>query len=286
MQLISLSPPAFRRIKIDLEGRIRDRRAIRIKEARHHLLKGIYHDYLKTLPPEQWHHLPQAQYILCIEGFEDFLNAPPDKRGDMAPCHAVTWFPRFIEEWTKDEQKAIVRLLPRKEEPESFEAKLKRLELATSVLRCTMCKDRHHAGRVLIGWKAICRHRCSMLEGLRKSCVSYEMNYIARLAAISVVSCVGLDPSMATVDDMNARDDRFMCGDCMPENHRGLHGWKVYTWIECVSPQMGCFCFIFSPLSKNVKFADSTCGRETCIHWQEPCLVSTHSGGDSIRSRA
>lgn len=251
MQLISL--PAFRRIKPDLEVLIRGRRGIRIEKARHHLLEGIYHDYLKTLPPEQWQYLPQAQYIMHIEGFKDFLDAPPDKRGDMAPGYAVTWLSRFIEEWTKGQQVEIVHILPKGQGEESFEAKLQRLELATSVVSCTMCKDKHHAGRVLIGWKSICRHRCSMLEGLRKPCVTYEISHTATAAAVSVVACVGLDPSIATADVMDARDDRFMCGDCLPENHRGLHGWKVYTWIECVSSVLRRL-FIFHLVKCNGKY--------------------------------
>jgi hypothetical protein len=98
---------------------------------------------------------------------------------------------------------------------------------------CRDCNDASHSGHTLLGWKSICRHLRSS-NGRLANCQKYELNQHLVAAATSLISCVGLDPSTATGDDMDRRDDRFMCGNCMPEYHRGCRIMRVYTWMECV----------------------------------------------------
>jgi len=230
-----MSSLVFRKLRPRLESVLSTRRETRIRDARQILLEGIYKDYLKTLPPDDWQYLPQARYIKEIEAFKTFLMSPCDGRGDMAPGYAASFFPEFIEQWTRKQQEEMIDVFPKVDgTEETFETKLQRLELATSVVTCTDCKYKGYSGRVLVGWKSICRHRRSIVGGYIEPCATYEVNDNAVAAAASLVSCVGLDPSTATLDDMNTRDDRFMCGNCMPVDYRGVRGLKVYTWIECV----------------------------------------------------
>jgi len=228
---------AFRQIKPIIESLVKEVKITRIETERRKLLKGIYQDYLKARPPGEWQYLPEpdTRRILEIEGFKEFLEAPFDERGDIFPGYAVAFFPDFIDNWVKGHQEEIVGILPDLEDAEeTFEAKVQRLELATSVVTCRDCNDSSHLGLVLVGWKNICRHLRSTSHGYPDNCQTYEVNHHAVAAAASLVSCVGLDPLTTTMDDMNRRDDRFMCGTCLPEDYRGRRFMRVYTWLECV----------------------------------------------------
>jgi hypothetical protein len=226
---------AFRNIRPKIEGLVKSRKETRIKGERQSLLEGIYRDYLKTLRPEKWQYLPQARCVKDIDAFKEFLNAPCQKRGDLIPGQAVEFFPEFHKQWTRKQREATVTFFPTLVGvEESFEAKVQRLELVTTVVTCSDCKYKCHSGHALIGWKNICRHRRSIVPGYVDPCATYAGLDNATAAAASIVSCVGLDPSTTTVSDMNARNDRFMCGNCMPSPYRGLRCLKVYTWLECV----------------------------------------------------
>lgn len=212
-----------------------NRKETRIKGARQSLLEGIYRDFLKTLPPDTWQYLPQARYANEVDAFKEFLNAPCDKRGDLIPGQAVTFFPEYISKWTRKQLEETIEVFPKLEGvEESFETKVQRLELVTSVITCSDCKYKCHLGHALIGWKNICRHRRSTIPGYVVPCATYEIYDNCVAAAASLVTCVGLDPSTTTVSDMDARNDRFICGNCLPDYYRGLRCQKVYTWLECV----------------------------------------------------
>lgn len=231
------SCPAFRMIRPRLELLITAFKIERIETARRKLLKGIYKDYLKSLPPDEWQYLPHvdARYILDIEPFQEFLQAPYDKRGDMAPGYAASLFPESTDKWAKARREEIVSLLPTLEgASETFEVKAQRLELATSVVTCRDCIDISHHGFALVGWKNIRRHQRSAFNGSPDKCRTYVISRSAIAAATALVFCVGLDPLTTTADDMIRRDDRFICGNCLPDTHRGRKFMRVYTWLECV----------------------------------------------------
>jgi hypothetical protein len=197
---------------------------------RQKLLESIYRDYLKSLDPNKWQYLPPPQLVNSIEGFSDFLNAP----------YAVSLFPGFIVDWTRTQQEAVVSLLPPTVPDLDHQAKLNKLELATSVFTCLDCKYKIRDGRVLLGWNNICLHRRSVAGSNINLCGAQELNEGASAAAASLVCCVGLDPATTTVEQMDKRNDRFLCGNCTSEPSRGVIGLKVYTWVECVS-------LVFSP---------------------------------------
>ena len=211
-------------------------KAERIELERQNLLKGIYRDYLKVRPPAEWQYYPRVDgpHILEIQAFRDFLGPPFEERGDIAPGYAAAFFADSVDKWTRVQQENIAGILPALERvQETAETKIQRLELATSVMTCRVCNYSSHSGHALVGWKSICRHLCSSVN-CYKNCQKFEVNRHAVAAATSLVSCVGHNPLTATMDDMDHRDDRFICGNCVPEGNGGRQFKRVYTWLECV----------------------------------------------------
>jgi len=228
----------FREIKPSIVVLLKKCQAKRIEDERRRLLLQIYRDYLKARSPNEWPHLPDIDSgnILETKLFKRLLGQPLDESVNIFPGNVVPFFPEFIEEWTKARRETFADILP-KDADETLEARVQRLELVRSVVICKMCADSSSSGRPLVGWKSICRHQHHS-KGFRR----YVINQHAVAAATSLVSCVGLDPLTTTADDMNRRDDRFMCGNCSLEVRHGRLSRRVFTWLECVC------CFLFSSL--------------------------------------
>ncbi|KAF8964009.1 hypothetical protein BDZ97DRAFT_1758129 [Flammula alnicola] len=197
-----LTPRAFRKLRPKLEAIVTKRKVERLKIERNGLIEGF----------------------MTIEGFQEFLNAKFDARGDLETEYAVSLFPPFISGWTKEKQEYILSLFPASQPEQDFETKLKKLDLAVSVFTCLDCKIKARAGRALVGWDNICRHMRSRVACHEYPCSKYEINGSASAAAACLVSCVGLDPATATIADMDEHDRRFLCGNCL----------KTYTWVECI----------------------------------------------------
>ena len=204
------------------------------------LVLPIYRDYLKARSPDEWQHLPDADggRIVVRENmlFKKLLKQPLDECVDISPSNVVPFLPKFIEEWTKAHRKRSAGILP-KDPDETLEARIQRLELVRSVVFCITCDDSSLSGRPLVGWNSIYRHQ------LNFGCQEYAIDHRAVAAATALVSCIGLDPATTTADDMNRRDDRFMCGNCGLEVCHGRLCRRVFTWLECV-----CY-FFFSSLT-------------------------------------
>jgi len=219
----------FREIKPRTEVILRKCRNDRIKAERQRRLWDIYRDYLKARSPDEWPHLPDVKVRSFLDAgyFKKLLEPPFDESVDITPGNVLPVLPGFIEKWIKTRQDKFADLLPN-DSNETLEARVQRLELVTSVMTCGTCA---FSSRLpLIGWKSICRHQLNCGE----SCRSYVISQNAVASATSLVSCVGLDPLTTTVDDMDCRNDRFMCGNCSPEVYRGRLSRRVYTWLECV----------------------------------------------------
>ncbi len=192
----------------------------------------IYQDYLKTRSPDEWPYLPDvdAPSILNTELFKKFLGLPLDESVNITPGDVVPFLPEFIEKWIKARREKFADILP-KIPDETLEARVQRLEFVTSVVTCSTCFDLSPPRCCpLIGWKSICRHQLNSM-GI---CQRYAISHHVVAAATSLVSSVGLDPLTTIVDDLNRRNDRFMCGNCSPEVHHGRLSRRVYTWLECV----------------------------------------------------
>ncbi|KAF8798197.1 hypothetical protein BYT27DRAFT_7124510 [Phlegmacium glaucopus] len=221
-----LTPRAFREIRPRLEDIVTKRKIQRLKQERRKLLESLYMSYQKTLEPDSWQYHPPLTFVTAIAEFAGFLNAKYDTRGDVDLEYAMTIFPDSVTTWTEAHRERIAALLmpssTESSDREAFESKLQRLELATSIMRCNDCKLKSTRGLALVGWENIFRH------------ISIHLDESACSAAASLVSCLGLDPKTATIKDMDERDARFLCGNCLPETSRGITGLKVYTWRECL----------------------------------------------------
>ena len=200
------------------------------------------------MTPDSWQYHPPLTFVTTIAGFADFLNAKYDTRGDVDSDYAMKVFPSSVMTWTQAQRERIATLVkPSSAESlveEAFELKMQRLELATSVVVCNDCKNRSIRGLALVGSENIFRHICLEANPYNPcQAIHLDPNAGACAAATSLVSCLGLDPKTTTFKEMDERDARFLCGNCMSETSRGIRGLKVYTWKECVrilspSPQL------------------------------------------------
>ena len=223
----------FREIKPGIEVWLKNRQVDRTENERLRLVLQIYRDYLKARSPDEWLHLPDPDdgsvvaWVATL--FKKHLKQPLDECVDISPSNLVPFLPKFIEEWTKECRETFADILT-KDPDETLEARTQRLELVQSVVTCSICDD------PVVGWKSIYRHQRN------SGCPRYVINHRAVAAATSLVSCIGLDPATITADDMNRRDDRFMCGNCSLAVRHGRLCRRVFTWLECVR------CFFFLPL--------------------------------------
>ena len=225
---------------------VTNRKTERLKHERRKLIEILYTTYQRTfVEPDSWQYHPPLTFVTTIAGFADFLNAKYDTRGDVDSTYAMTVFPSAVTTWTQAQRERIVALVkPSSAESldKTFESKMQRLDLATSVMRCDDCKNRSTRGLALVGLENIFRHIC--LEATPYNpCQAICLDEGACAAATSLVSCLGLDPKTTTFKEMDERDARFLCGNCMSETSRGITGLRVYTWMECVrilspSPQL------------------------------------------------
>ena len=214
------------------------RKIERLKYERRMLLENLYTTYQKTLvAPDSWQYHPPLTFATTIAEFADFLNAKYDTRGDVDSMYAMTIFPSSVTTWIQAQGERIAALVkPSSTESLDEEAffKMQHLDLATSIMRCDDCKDRSTRGLALVGLENILRHICLEANPYCNPCQAIRLDEGACAAATSLVSCLGLDPKTTTYKEMDERDARFLCGNCMSETSRGISGLKVYTWMECV----------------------------------------------------
>lgn len=227
--------PAFRLKRMAFEHPVIKRREDRLRQERKTLARKIYQAYQKSLPPNNWQYMPPSELVDELPALNAFFNLPLTDRGDLSPGELVPHFPRFVADWTTNMQNAVVATLPSSgSSQETFESKLDKLELATSVFTCRDCDDRSHHGWVRVGWRDICRHACYKPFTWGLPCTTLEHNDDLSMTALNIVYQLGLDPSTTTWRDMDALDARFICGNCPTETQNRVTGLKVYTWKECV----------------------------------------------------
>ena len=220
------------------------------------------------MEPDSWQYHPPSSFVTTITGFADFLNAKYDNRGNVDPKYAMTLFPSSVVTWTQERKERVAALVKpsstESPDEEALESKMKRLELATSIMRCDDCKFRSTRGLALVGWENIFRHICTEAMPYFPPCQAIRLDEGACAAAASLVGCLGLDPKTTTIKDMDERDARFLCGNCMSETSRGITGLKVYRWMECVR-----IIFSISKGSAGTQlYVDSS-----CISYQWVCIA-------------
>ena len=116
----------------------------------------------------------------------------------------------------------------------SEQDQLRKVDLAAATFSCRKCRHNTDAG-IQIGWKAICHHMRNYSRGApRGHCLEYDFNDKVSLFASSIVSLSGLDPGKTCVDDMDDKNDRFMCGICRPSRKHHISLLRTYTWFDLV----------------------------------------------------
>ena len=202
------------------------------------LLESLYTTYQRTLvDPDSWQYHPPLTFVTTIAEFADFLNAKYDTRGDVNSVLAMNVFPSSVLTWIQAQGERIaahVKLSSSESLAEEAFFKMPRLDLATSIMICDDCKYRNTRGLALVGSENILRHICLEANPYCSPCQAIRLDEGACAAAVSLVSCVGLDPKTTTFKEMDERDARFFCGNCMSERSPNFMGLKVYTWMECV----------------------------------------------------
>jgi len=220
---------AFRTIKLLLETLAEKRRQNQIHWKRVDFLQHVYHDYAKTLSPEEWEYLPLPSRITEIDTFKQFRDTLPpfDKQdSDMHPGYIATFFPSFIEGFQRRQRNRILELASNIElQGMKIAVTEDSYKLAALVVSC-----KQHRPECLIGWKNIFRH---LMTGWQ-DCRHCKVEPAAIVDAATVISAAGMDPSKTTVSEMDDLDGRFICGNCAPESYRGCQSCEVYTWMECV----------------------------------------------------
>ena len=189
------------------------------------------------MEPDSWQYHPPLIFVTTITEFAEFLNAKYDTRGEVNSTFAMSVFPSSVITWIQAQGERIaahVKLSSSESLVEEAFFKMPRLDLATSIMICDDCKDRSTRGLALVGSENILRHICLEVNHYYKPCQAIRLDEGACAAAASLVSCLGLDPKTTTFKEMDERDARFLCGNCVSETSRGITGMKVYTWMECV----------------------------------------------------
>ena len=142
-------------------------------------------------------------------------------------------FPKVIATTAHDEQLRFANLLPNRlmGATSSEEHRICKVDLAAATFSCVGCHRREDRG-VQIGWKAICLHMRNYGRDARGNCLKYSFNDKVSYYASLIVSLSGLDPCTASVDDMDQRNDRFICGVCRPSRRHRVSFLPTYTWFD------------------------------------------------------
>lgn len=237
-----------------------------MKRERRVIVDKTYDDYKRTLKPEQWAGLPPSDIVACEDVFCDYIAQ--DTLTDVKELDvpkAMAAFPETINNWHFQRQKELYDLLPgveiedeyvyleekeceglsveeiskrttelRKAKKASMKAKMdERMKLARTMFSCISCKSGRHAGLAVFGWKEACVHMAGSYSHYFHS--NWEFCSVGYAAASSLISQLGLDPDTATLEEVDAKDARFLCMNCPTKSHKRVQGRKAYTWRECVA---------------------------------------------------
>ena len=155
---------AFRTIKLLLETSAEKQRQNQIRWKHSDFLQHVYHDYAKTLSPEEWEYLPPSSCIMEIDTFKQFRDTlPPSDKQDMHPGYIATFFPSFIEGFQRRQRNRILELASNIElQGMKIAVTEDSYKLAALVVSC-----KRYYSNCLIGWKNIFRHLMTDWEDCR-----------------------------------------------------------------------------------------------------------------------
>ncbi|KAH9478077.1 hypothetical protein JR316_0010314 [Psilocybe cubensis] len=227
-----------KKLEPTVKGYVRKSMLSRLKSERVEYLSGLYTAYQKTQLPEKWPFFPPSYLISTSEIFYPFLHSEVPYIGVVELEDVALLFERLARHWEKIHQLQLTGFL-RSDGAMHQLNDIKQFDSATLIVSCLECEKRNCKGRVLVGWDTILGHFSgSSLSTYRSSCSTYRYNAPISTFACALLQSVGLDPCMTTVQDMDCRKDRFLCGNCTPTaTSRGILSLKVFTWHEFMSHQ-------------------------------------------------
>ncbi|KAF5385297.1 hypothetical protein D9615_000930 [Tricholomella constricta] len=206
---------------------------------RRRAIQSTYFEYQKTLSPMTWETFPDYTALLHFEDICSLLNDPSDAELNELVCSEVfAKLPEYLHKWHQLQLQRCFALLPDTKATGLTDPTISmhKLYLATSVFTCIYsdCKGKNGAAEIcLFGWDDVSVHA---------GCPEFEMNAPNHLAfstsgsviAGALVSFLGLDPTTASVSDMDRLNARLLCAECPQKPHKGGKGRQIYTWREYV----------------------------------------------------
>ncbi|KAF8878921.1 hypothetical protein BD779DRAFT_1676612 [Infundibulicybe gibba] len=206
------------------------------------ILRSLYVEYAKSLAPLQWCYLPNIYELAELPIFRDILEADSSidvSRESFLP--ATGQLSTLISEWISAKKGKLISML----EPSSSRTVDHPLDLATSVFVCTSqnCHNEPSGwwltSKVLISWEAIAAHSCQRIDTCLYTSYNSTTLGVSQLGASiasSLVRLASLDPSSATIAEMDALGLRFACLQCPPVSGRRLV--TGYPWKSAVEHGM------------------------------------------------
>ncbi|KAG6897936.1 hypothetical protein C0992_008684 [Termitomyces sp. T32_za158] len=248
---------SWARIRAGLEQIIvkeRDRRLEfereRRRELRLHTFKNLLDAHCLTVLPAIWLQYPYWREIATFPEFSQIIDSADNvtvNEESLAP--AMVKLPSLIEKWLKDKRAALKQELMASNADNSLttfhSSMTDDLDLATAIFKCAGegCVQNtplyaEVSSNPLFGWADAASHICSSYINNLWTIFSnptYPKTVIspfkdASAVAARLVRLVGLDPSCATIVDMDRGGYYFFCSGCPKSQTRQ----KAYPWRAAV----------------------------------------------------
>ncbi|KAF8878919.1 hypothetical protein BD779DRAFT_1789089 [Infundibulicybe gibba] len=222
----------------------RERDSLRVERLA--ILRPLYVEYAKSLAPLQWCYLPNIYELVEFPVLRNIMEADRSAGISQQSFLPVTGqLPALIPEWISAKKERIISML----EPPPSRMVDHPLDLATSVFVCTS-QNCHNGSSLwwgtsrvqlaLISWEAIAARSCQatgtcLYASYNSTAVGFSQSGAS--TASSLVRLANLDPSSATIAEMDALDLRFACLQCpalAPESRLV----KGYPWKSAVEHGM------------------------------------------------
>ncbi|EDR04449.1 uncharacterized protein LACBIDRAFT_304516 [Laccaria bicolor S238N-H82] len=190
---------------------------------RQKLVGDRYHTHQQTLPPTSWPNFPNVEAVYEREPFAAFIASESNEVGELPEELVQSHLAPFLDSWMQAHESDIYARL---------ESPYENLDLAVNVFVCAFCKDDgpRRPASILIGLKDFRSHfKCI------DSQFDFQFSVAGRANALALVDLLGMDPKAATVNDLDARDARFLCEACNVSWHPEVLVRQVLTWRECIS---------------------------------------------------
>ncbi|KAG5650859.1 hypothetical protein H0H81_010739 [Sphagnurus paluster] len=249
-----------------LEPTIKNAKSLRLADEREEVIKlrtafldGLYKAYLKQLVPSQWLFHPQITDVAQFPIFHRIIHAEGEV-GTMEDTFTavISEFPDLVSAWVEERRerlRATLSDISTATGERAEKGQVDVLDLATSVFKCgqnNICRENRFPWSPqmppgpLFGFGGAISHRCIKL--VIHGCMgrNYPITPIivaspeGSSTATVLVQLSGMDPTRATVIDMDEMDPLFVCCDCPPyvSNLDGNKRRVIHTWRSAVKHAM------------------------------------------------